>query len=1355
MDEFDAREFEYIVPRSVSDSWSHWLVGYDGVQPEDMVPERDVSVDLDDPDVYPPTVYAHVVEDVEFEPDASYYEGFDDFDSGEFTRDTYTAVGYWMVYVHDPKPRGIGSLTELATHTGDQEAVYVLFDEDTGEPEWVLASQHFGGEYRRWEHVESVDGRPVVYPAEGAHSNFLGVSQSHDDVDDVARSSADADGDPEYIYQKQYVEDPGSPERHTSASVVGGYQDRIAGDGGYTWAHDDADVADVDGSYEVALLTGREAWSDYEGSVYTYPQPVEEPFPPSPRDTGAVDGGLPTRESLFDAPGDWAMESGEGEDRLYPAAAQVDGRLSGDDVVFRDLPDRLSPEQRVQESVNVDGDLNDTYCVSDDVTCVEAPPPVVSLDTVEVDSDALEAEGLDDGWNQESREHVDVEAETLSGDVDPPDLTVESDGELGFNVVNTGLQPHDFTLAISGDDEPSTHSVYVNSMYPRNLAGTEVGVESIGLDEGRHGLQTALSLYPGDFELDSDEVDLDVVDIGRTLNLEPYVEVLDEEVDAGVTDEPRDVAVDVRVHGLPWTVVEQADWNASVDGERVDVEPRGSGSPSTSDDRHDVELGFESPAVEEPGSYDFDLVLEHGDFEVSDSVDGLVVYGAEDGLSGGTATVLVVDDSGSMSGSPVAAARSAAGGVVDAEPDSSYVGVVSFDHTASTRQPVTRLSDGRSEVEDAISSISAGGGTNIAAGFRRGLSLLEDAPDSSDLNLVLLTDGGDSRARGNILPGGTEDPGGAMERANSMDVCVQTSALGSGADAALMSDIAEANDCGGFTETDEAGRLVEDFQGIQREIDASSLLALFRRYVEPMSTSSAGFSVDDDVEQVVVNVLTSTPYLEGDAGAPTTSPSDAPFLSTSAEPEVRLTRPNGSSATDDDPDVEVSSFGDRVVYRVDDPATGDWDVEVDGGDVGTEVDARVTADSPVDLVASTPYDEYYAGGEAVVRAVFEGREPVSGADVSMEVEAPDGSTNEVGLTELDDGVYRGSVPLSEDVTGRYNATVSASHEETGVERMDTLSWRTAFAAPVDLAQDEVASGTPGSTAETTLEVEPAALFGVRSAEVGLGDFEAADGDDVVYGGNADFTSSHMLSADESLEVDFSVDLPGDVELGRYEAPAYVFVDGDTPVVGSLDIDVVESGDEPGEVDAQAMASGGDVEPVLEFEGFEPDGEVTAGSNVSFSGSVSLDSGFETVEDVALRVNGSVVDSREVDVVAGEEKRLAFVHSFDEAGSYEVEVGEEAFEVDVSGGDDGYAEVEGDVGEEDGGDVGEEGNAGEGDAGEGDSGREEANDTGSGAVNDTESESEPSNAGDARSMPGFGLVSALVSLGVLRVYSRRS
>jgi hypothetical protein len=121
---------------------------------------------------------------------------------------------------------------------------------------------------------------------------------------------------------------------------------------------------------------------------------------------------------------------------------------------------------------------------------------------------------------------------------------------------------------------------------------------------------------------------------------------------------------------------------------------------------------------------------------------------------GGTAgsgldLVLVMDVSGSMYGSGLAAAKTAANALVAALPTASTsVGIVQFASTATPYVPLglTPLASGSVAVHNAINGLSAGGGTNIGAGVQAGGITVTGAGHTSGRStmMVVLSDGSGS-----------------------------------------------------------------------------------------------------------------------------------------------------------------------------------------------------------------------------------------------------------------------------------------------------------------------------------------------------------------------------------------------------------------------------------------------------------------------------------------------------------------------------------------------------------------------------------------------------------------------------------
>jgi hypothetical protein len=198
-----------------------------------LQPEGTNYEDFQDPSVYPRTVYGSIHKGVEYQ------------------NREYTAIGYWMVYVNDPKPSHLSfetKATKIAKHVGDQEPVFVLVNESG--PQWVAAQQHFGGEVRPWSRVKKEAGHPVLYPGDGAHANFFGPYAGQSPT--PLNTAEDTELDPKYLYQTQYlcsgdgksycstVEGAGSTE---FAYQGLGYTDHIShGERGETWSAKSSEV---------------------------------------------------------------------------------------------------------------------------------------------------------------------------------------------------------------------------------------------------------------------------------------------------------------------------------------------------------------------------------------------------------------------------------------------------------------------------------------------------------------------------------------------------------------------------------------------------------------------------------------------------------------------------------------------------------------------------------------------------------------------------------------------------------------------------------------------------------------------------------------------------------------------------------------------------------------------------------------------------------------------------------------------------------------------------------------------------------------------------------------------------------
>lgn len=1134
---------------------------------------------------YPETVYANVVKNVNFNP-SDYQNHVEDYENAGFEPpinvqgENYTALAYWMVYMHDPKPHDERSFNwlsgplrdinfqSLAGHTGDIEPIFILLNNNNN-PEWVLASQHKGGEYRKWENVEREGSNPIMYPADGSHSNFFGTS-GVEEIENTVRSVEEGKN-PEYVYQAQYLKED---ERGTflaeklpiiplpddfGVNIL--YTDLI----GYNKDISENILRPTD--YDIAVLTGNETWAEHQGDIFRYSNPSVPKVP-------FADGSIPQQQDRFYTPGQWAKENLNADVSKTPTgflepnkeSAQINAELSDSNTEFV-LPPGVDPEDASELDENIQEDIilpdgRDIECAESfpsSISCdrVEAPPPVVAPNQIEDDPELI-------GW-------------------------AEADGNIGVNVINTGMQPHDFTLDLSATDlapeNQADYSFYVNSIFPKNVAGAYVPLSPLEITEsdisegdgdGARDItfDSSLWMYPDDYELDDHSFKLRLTD-GLP---EPSLEIDEEEtIDAGTVNESRMVKVDVSVEGRD-QLSGDYEWSVTVGGEEASFYD--DGSPLTVyEGDGEYRIVFYAPEKEEPETYDVEVELETEDEELSDTKEDLLSYSDPGGVSQ-TATALVLDTSGSMgardvgSGNRMGAAKEAALGVVERQSDFDYVSVVGFSSGSSVKQGLTRLDGGRAGAESAIGGLRQGGFTNIGAGLSDGIDEVMKAPEGAQKNVILMSDGGRNRG-----PGEAAIRSMVRNRMNPNGVCLQTNSLGDGADVSFMNSLADTADCSKNTVSDSRDEIIEDFIDLARDFDASELVKEIEDRVEAGETFEDTFEIDEGTTNVILDVAKNTHEMSGLRAQDTKSEIDVDdnrsdaelnFSGTSVEslrtgtldrpaPEerdVRLYSPDGSIVNpENSSDVEVSSTDDRTVYRINDPEAGEWSYEIDGGEGGTDFEVVITADSLTKMNVETSSDEYYTGTDAVLTATVFGAEPVTDANVEAEVEAPDGSSKTVTLDEVSPGIYRTTVDLEEGVSGTYEATVKATKDEENVERRATVNWKAEYAAPVSVGQPNVPVVEPRSEGETELTVESEALLGIRSVELGVSEFTHETSNATIPGSRVSMNRSHLIQSGETVPVETTVSVPSDAPTGTYTAEASAVVDNSGTTVDEVEIRV--------------------------------------------------------------------------------------------------------------------------------------------------------------------------------------------------------
>lgn len=270
----------------------------------DASPDAHLSLEGDESDYptyehhYPRTVYASVHPEVTFR--------------GE----QYTAVTYWLFYVYDPKD---GSVAGVAQHPTDTETVTVLVQD--GEAEWLGASQHKDGERREWSEVDATGTHPHVYPALGAHSNYLRNTSRYAGEGVVLDAEFLGVPTPFDATTDDEGGDATTTEGVSTQDVLPDSLTDVTG-GGETWSPDGS----VGSAYEIAVLTGEEPWQDYPGSLMPESTRLETIYGKAPPPAG--------RERWRD-PGEWL--AGIRSDEAYLDATFASLAATGDRTVTATL----------------------------------------------------------------------------------------------------------------------------------------------------------------------------------------------------------------------------------------------------------------------------------------------------------------------------------------------------------------------------------------------------------------------------------------------------------------------------------------------------------------------------------------------------------------------------------------------------------------------------------------------------------------------------------------------------------------------------------------------------------------------------------------------------------------------------------------------------------------------------------------------------------------------------------------------------------------------------------------------------------------------------------------------------------
>jgi Ca-activated chloride channel family protein len=145
---------------------------------------------------------------------------------------------------------------------------------------------------------------------------------------------------------------------------------------------------------------------------------------------------------------------------------------------------------------------------------------------------------------------------------------------------------------------------------------------------------------------------------------------------------------------------------------------------------------------------------------------------------------VVLDRSGSMSGGRLDGAKTALAGLIDKLDARDNFGLVAFDDTVQVVVPARKLTD-KPKIKRAIAALTTGGGTDLSAGYLRGLQEAQRVAGPAGATVLLISDG--------HANAGVTDPdtlGQVATTAYGRGVSTATLGYGLGYDERLMSAIA-------------------------------------------------------------------------------------------------------------------------------------------------------------------------------------------------------------------------------------------------------------------------------------------------------------------------------------------------------------------------------------------------------------------------------------------------------------------------------------------------------------------------------------------------------------------------------------
>jgi uncharacterized protein YegL len=369
---------------------------------------------------------------------------------------------------------------------------------------------------------------------------------------------------------------------------------------------------------------------------------------------------------------------------------------------------------------------------------------------------------------------------------------------------------------------------------------------------------------------------------------------------------------------------------------------------------------------------------------------------------------IVIDRSGSMGGSRIQNAKTAAKLLVDlAKEGSTQIGVISFSSSVTTVAPITPITDQASKnaLKAAIDGISSGGSTAIGDAAQAALNALVAAGSAANSKVTFLLSDGQSNSG---VP-----PLSVIPAYQAAQIPILAFSYGAGADTATLGQMASQTKGKLFISPTTLAEISAAFQDANAIASSASPIDSGEGTADPSGGSMPAVLVDSTIADLSMTVT----Y--------TGAPADADF---------QMVAPDNTKHAP--ASVEQSGPETLVFFNLINAKRGNWLLEglslLGDLDFDFQASGRQLGTTYALNVASQYGDALQYPEPMVLTADLGLDRPIAGATLEAEITAPDGSVHMVPLADdglgvdetLGDGRY--AAYFNYDQNGAYDVLVRAS-----------------------------------------------------------------------------------------------------------------------------------------------------------------------------------------------------------------------------------------------------------------------------------------------------------------------------------------